>query len=77
MTYTRPFDFLDSHASFDLIFEENPTMLRLTPGKYKQCASEDTEYLAIKLFEFCNFCQLHIFCDSVQLQCIGTESYDS
>ena len=52
-------------------------MLRLTPHKNKQCASEDTEYLALKLLELCNFCWLHIVCDSVQLQYDRTESYDS
>ena len=77
MTYTGPFDFLDSQASLDLIFGPNPTMFRLAPGKNKQCASEDTEYLETKLLKFCNFCSLHIFCDSVQLQYVGTESYDS
>jgi len=34
-------------------------------------------YLATKLHAFCNFCQLHIFCDSVQLQYVGTDTYDS
>ena len=77
MTYTGPFDSLNSQASFDLIAGPNPTMPRLVPGKNKQSASEDTEYLATKLLEFCNFYQLHIFCDSVQLQYIGTDSYDS
>ena len=52
-------------------------MLRLTPHKNKQCASEDTEYLALKLLELCNFCWLHIVCDSVQLQYDRTESYNS
>ena len=52
-------------------------MPRLVPGKNKQSASEDTEFLVTKLLEFYNFYQLHIFCDSVQLQYIGTDSYDS
>ena len=77
MTYTGPLDFLDSQSQFDLIFGPTPTMLCLAPGKNKQCASEDTEYLATKLLEFCNFCQLNIFCDSVQLQYVGTDLYDS
>jgi len=76
MTYTGPLNLLDSQDSFDLIFGSNPTMLRLTSGKNRQCAS-DTVYLATELHEFCNFCQLHIFCDSVQLQYVGTETYDS
>ena len=61
MTYTEPFDFLDSQAIFDMIFGPNLTMLRLAPDKNKQCASEDTEYIATNLLEFFNFCQLHIF----------------
>ena len=52
-------------------------MIRLVPGKNKQYVSEDTEYLALKLLEFCNSCQLHIFCDSVKLRYVGTELYDS
>ena len=32
MTYTGPFDFLDSQASLDLIFGPNPTMFRLAPS---------------------------------------------
>ena len=67
MTYTGPMNFLDSQDSFDLIFGSHHTMLRLTSGKNRQCASEDTVYLATKLLEFCNFCQLHLFCDSFQL----------
>ena len=27
--------------------------------------------------EFCKFYRLHIFCDSVQLKCVGTDVYDS
>ena len=34
-------------------------------------------YLATKLHKFCNFYQLHIFCDSVQLQYVGTDTYGS
>ena len=77
MTYTGSLNFLDSQDSFDLIFGSHPTIFRLTSGKNQQCASKDTVYLATKLNEFCNFCQLHIFCDSVQLQYVGTETYDS
>ena len=56
MTYTGPLNFLSSQDSFDLIFESNPIMIRLTSGKNLQCASEDTLYLATKLPDFCNFC---------------------
>ena len=34
-------------------------------------------YLVTKLHAFCNFYQLNIFCDSVQLQYIGTDTYSS
>ena len=77
MTYTGPLDFVDSQPRFDLYFEPNPTMLRLSFGKNNQCATEDTEYLAYKLLSFCNSCQLHLFCDLVQFQYVGTTSYDS
>ena len=77
MTYTGPLDFVDSQPRFDLYFEPNPTMLRLSFGKNNQCATEDTEYLAYKLLSFCNSCQLHLFCDLVQFQYARTISYDS
>ena len=40
MTFTGSFDFLDSSASFNAIFGIDPTMLRLTPRKKDQCATD-------------------------------------
>ena len=77
MTYTSPLHVLDTQSSFDLVFGSNPTMLHLFSKKHKQCTTEDTEYLTSKLLNFCNSCQLHIFCDLVQFQYVGTASYDS
>ena len=45
MTYSRQLDVLDSQSSFDTVFGDDPTMLRLTSRNRRQCASEDTEYL--------------------------------
>ena len=39
--------------------------------------NEDTEYFVERLLKFLQFCQLHFFCDAVQLQYIGTKSYGS
>ena len=52
-------------------------MLNIIPRKKEQYAIENTEYLISKVNEFCNLCRLHIFCDSVQLKCVGTDVYDS
>ena len=76
-TFMGPLDFLDSQSSFDLIFGLCPTMLRIYKRGKKSCATEDTDYLAAKLRTFIQSCQLHIFCDVVQLQYVGTKSYDS
>ena len=76
-TFMRPFDFLDSQSSSNLIFGLRPTMLRISKRGKKNCATEDTKYLAARLRKFIQSCQLHIFCDVVQLQYIGTKSYDS
>jgi len=76
-TFAGPLDFLDSQSSFDLIFGLHPTMLRISKRGHNCCATEDTDYLAAKLRTFIQSCQLHIFCDAVQLQYVGTKSFDS
>ena len=76
-TYTGSLGFLDSRSSFDTVFGDDPTMLRLTSRNKGVCASEDTEYLRLKVIGFSNLVRLHIFCDSVQLKYVGTEDYDS
>ena len=77
MTYTGPLDFLDSQSSFDTVFGDDPTMLRLASRNKGVCASKDTEYLRLKVIAFSNLIRLHIFCDSIQLRYVGTENYDS
>ena len=77
MTFTDSLDFLDSQDIFDIIFGDDPTMLTLTLRKKGKCATDNTNYLIKKLDEFCNFCPLHIFCDSVQLKYVGTDVYNS
>lgn len=56
MTYTGLLEFMDTQPNFDLVFGPNPTMLRLSSGKHRQCATEDTTYLASKLLSFCISC---------------------
>ena len=65
MTYTGSLDYLDFQSSFDTIFGDDPTMLRLTSRNKGVCASEDTEYLRLKVITFSNLVRLHIFSDSV------------
>ena len=77
MTYTGLFDFLDSQSSFDTVFRDDPTILRLTSCNKGVYVSEDTEYLRLKVITFSNLVRLHIFSDSVQLKYVGTENYDS
>jgi len=72
-----PLDFLDSQSSFDLIFGLRLSMLRIFKRGKKSCATKDTHYLAARLRKFIQSCQLHIFCDAVQLQYVGTNSYES
>ena len=52
-------------------------MLRLTSSNKGQCTSEDTEYIFLKFFILCTFYRLNMFCDYIQLQYIGTDTYDS
>ena len=72
-----PLDVLESQSSFFLIFGLHPTMLRISKRGKKSCATEDTDYLVAGLRTSIQSCQLHIFCDTVQLQYIGIKSYDS
>ena len=76
-TFTRSLDFLDSQSSFHLIFGSKRMMFRLSQQENNHCATENTEYVSNKLRDFCQLRQLHIFCDAVQLQYVGTTSYDS
>ena len=72
-----PIDSLESQSIFDTIFGSYPTILRLSQRGKTSCATENTEYLAARFLIFLHSCQLNIFCDTVQLQYIGTKSYDS
>ena len=41
------------------------------------CAIEESDTLRSKLSTLCSRSQLHIFCNIVQLQYVGTKSFDS
>ena len=41
------------------------------------CATEETDYIATKLNKYCNLCQLHLFCSIIELQFVGTKTYDT
>ena len=76
-TYRVSFDFFDIQASFDSIFGKNPVMLRVSKGVADTYAIEEREYLTTRLTKFCNFCQLHLFCSILELQFVGTKTYDT
>ena len=52
-------------------------MLRVSKRAAGACAIEDTEYMASKMTNHCDLCQLHLFFDIVKLQYVGTETYDT
>ena len=52
-------------------------MLRLAPRNQRQCATENTEYLASNVLIFFNLCCLYIFYDSIKLKCVSIDTYDS
>ena len=60
-TYLGPMNFLDNQASFISVFCLNPVMLRVSKRAADTYAIEDTEYLATKLGNYCDTCQLHLF----------------
>ena len=76
-TYLRPMDLLDNQASFVSVFSINHVILRVSKRAAGTCVIEDTEYLATKLGKYCDAYQLHLFCDIVKLQFVGTIVYDS
>ena len=74
--YLRSVDFLNDQASFDSGFGINLVILRISKQKTGTCAIEDTDYLTKQLTDYCNLCQLHLFCSIFQLQVIGTKTYN-
>ena len=76
-TYLGPMNFLDNQASFVSVFGLNPVMIRVSKHVAGICATEDAEYLATKLGNYCDTCQLHLFCDIVKLQFVETTVYDT
>ena len=52
-------------------------MIRVSKQAAGVCAIGDAEYLASKITNYCDICQLHLFCDIVKLQYIGAKTYDT
>ena len=77
MTFTGTLNVLDIQSRLDKRFGIDPIMILVIPRNKRHCATEDTEYLASKELNFCNFCRLHIFCNSVQSKYADTAIYDS
>ena len=61
----RTSTFLDTQSSLNKTFGLTPTMIQIIKHAKRQCTIEETNYLASKVFAFCNLCCLHIFCNSV------------
>ena len=52
-------------------------MIRVSKRDVGTCAIKDTEYLATRLAKYCDLCQLHLFCSIIDLQFVGTKTYDT
>ena len=74
-TYTGPLAFLDNQTSFYNIFGLDPDMLLVIARS--SYAIEESVTLRSKNSTLCSGSQLHISCNIVQNQYVGTETYDS
>ena len=54
--YLGSLDFLDSQPNFDYDLGPNLVMLRVSKRTAGTCATEDTEYLTIRLTKYCDLC---------------------
>ena len=52
-------------------------MIRISKRDVGTCAIEDTEYFTTRLAKYCDLCQLHLFCSIIDLQFVGTKTYDT
>ena len=52
-------------------------MLRVSKQAANTYATEDTKYLGNRQTVYCDLFQLQLFCDIVQLQYVGTNTYDT
>ena len=69
---------LNIQSSFDLVFGHNPLIIRPPPPRNSEYyATEEIKDLVEKDIIFSNLYQIHIFCEVVQLQYVGTTTYDS
>ena len=74
-TYYGPLDFLDDQSSSDNIFGLAPDMLPINTRSSR--AIEESDTLRLTLDTICSLSQLYIFFNIVQLQYVGTDTYDS
>ena len=74
-SYTEPLNFLDDQQSFNNAFGNIPVMLLVSDRSSR--AIEDSKTLRSKILDLCSLSHLHIFCDIIQLQYVGTATYDS
>ena len=73
--YTGTLSFIVNQAIFNDIFGSNPVMLIFITRSYHTIEVSST--LRLKILNLCSLFQLHIFCDIIQLQYVGTTTYNS
>ena len=76
-TYLESMDFGDNQYSFTSIFGPNPTIIRIDRCEVGSCATEETEYLRQKLSNFCDLYRFHLLYNIIQLQYVGTYTYNT
>ena len=76
-TYLGSLDFIDDQVSLDSISGPNPVMMRVLKRSTGTCTIEETEYLATRITQYCNLFQLHLSCSIIELQFVGTKTYDT
>ena len=74
-TYTGPLDFLDNQSSFYNMPVLIPEMLLVIARSSRTIEASSTLQSKISTLYSCS--QLHILCNIIQLQYVGTETYDS
>ena len=73
--YNGPLDLLNNQSSFDNIFGIAPEMLLITARSSR--AIEESDTLRSKIDKMCSLSHLYMFYNIVQLQYVGTDTYDS
>ena len=63
VTFTNSLNYLDTQSSFYHTFGLDAIIIQTIKHSKRQCATEKTDYLALKVLAFCNLYRLYIFCN--------------